>query len=285
MTPLPTSTTLPLDAALAYLARGWRPIPVDPVSKSPCIVSWQKTYPDERTIRARWTRWPTAGVGLVLGWPTRLVALDVDVRSGGPRSLEALEQAHGKLPPTLTSRTPSGGLHLVFRLPRTADLDALSNAASKLAPGIDVRADRSQIIVAPSARPDGVYAWVDERRPAELPSWLLTLLPRRRSAALGTPTSHVPINTQDRIVRRARAYLAKCPPAISGQGGHAWTFLVAQHIVRGFRLDVHTALALLGEWNTTCQPPWTEHELIHKVIEARDRGRAVEWGAHLNAPR
>jgi len=67
---------------------------------------------------------------------------------------------------------------------------------------------------------------------------------------------------------RARRYLAKCPPAISGQGGHNATFHAAAVLVHDFALDEADALTMLREWNRACQPPWSEAELRHKVNSA-----------------
>ena len=64
---------------------------------------------------------------------------------------------------------------------------------------------------------------------------------------------------------RARRYIAECPPAISGQGGHDATFHVAAVLVHGFALGDAEALALLREWNQSCQPQWSEADLIHKI--------------------
>ena len=72
-------------------------------------------------------------------------------------------------------------------------------------------------------------------------------------------TSH-----HDRICR----YLAKCEPAVSGQGGHDQTFFVACQLVNGFGLDEMEALNYLKLYSETCQPPWTERELLHKVQSA-----------------
>lgn len=70
---------------------------------------------------------------------------------------------------------------------------------------------------------------------------------------------------------RARAYLAKLPPAIAGQGGHAATFAAACRLVE-FGIGADTAFELLREWNGThCQPPWTERDLRHKLADAYRR--------------
>ena len=70
------------------------------------------------------------------------------------------------------------------------------------------------------------------------------------------------------VVERARRYIAKCPPAISGQGGHDAAFHVAALLVHGFALGDGDAMTLMWEFNTRCQPPWTERELRHKLASA-----------------
>ena len=71
----------------------------------------------------------------------------------------------------------------------------------------------------------------------------------------------------------ARRYLAALPPAIAGSHGDLHTFRICCRLVRGFALDDGEALGLLREWNTRCQPPWTERELEQKIASARRYGR------------
>jgi len=72
-------------------------------------------------------------------------------------------------------------------------------------------------------------------------------------------------------IERARAYLAKLPPAIAGAGGHAATFAAACRLVE-FGLSFEQAAPLLAEWNEThCQPHWTGSELSHKLADAFKR--------------
>lgn len=80
---------------------------------------------------------------------------------------------------------------------------------------------------------------------------------------------------RDSVLNRARAYLAKMPPAISGQGGHSATFKVACALVNGFDLSPAEAFPLMSEWNAACQPPWAETELTHKLVsaDAADHGK------------
>jgi hypothetical protein len=79
---------------------------------------------------------------------------------------------------------------------------------------------------------------------------------------------------------RARAYLAKVDPAVSGDGGHDQAFKAACKMVE-FGLDRETAFALLwNEFNPRCLPPWTEEELRHKVDDAFAKN-AHNFGAKL----
>lgn len=77
----------------------------------------------------------------------------------------------------------------------------------------------------------------------------------------------------------ARAYLAKLPPAISGQNGSGATLRAACECVR-FGLGDSDAMALLREYNRQCQPAWSEKELAHKLADARRKA-----GGQLRAVR
>src|SRR4030095_253716 len=64
------------------------------------------------------------------------------------------------------------GRHIWFRMPDTE----LRNSASKIAPGIDIRADGGYVLAPPSVHPSGRrYAWsVDSASTiAEAPAWLV----------------------------------------------------------------------------------------------------------------
>jgi hypothetical protein len=63
-------------------------------------------------------------------------------------------------------------------------------------------------------------------------------------------------------------WLSKQEPAISRQGGHNRTFAVACGLIQGFDLTIAAALPFLEDWNENCEPPWTEAELMHKLLDA-----------------
>lgn len=89
----------------------------------------------------------------------------------------------------------------------------------------------------------------------------------RRAHAVSTP-----------LVERARRYVAKMPPAISGAGGHAATFAVARRLVADFELDEASAWDLLCEFNERCEPRWSEKELRHKLVSATQARVRVDMG-------
>ena len=151
------STTM-LDAALDATARGWAVFPchhAGPRAKSPLTAHGHLDASlDESTIRAWWTRWPSAMIGAPV--PTPLLVLDIDPRNGG--SLEALEAAAGLLPKTLTawSGRGDGGRHLYFRRP------AGTFTSTRLPAGVDLKA-AGYLILPPSLHPatGRPYVWQD----------------------------------------------------------------------------------------------------------------------------
>ena len=83
-------------------------------------------------------------------------------------------------------------------------------------------------------------------------------------------------------LERARAYIASIPGAVSGNNGHAVTFHVACVLIIGFALSFGDALAVFQLWNATCQPPWTEAELRHKLADAQKAPSVKPRGYLLN---
>ena len=83
------------------------------------------------------------------------------------------------------------------------------------------------------------------------------------------------------LIERARRYLAKMPPAITGQHGHDQTFAVACTLVQGFGLSVAEAAPLFAEYNARCSPPWSEHDLAHKLADADRAAPPAEGRGHL----
>jgi len=62
--------------------------------------------------------------------------------------------------------------------------------------------------------------------------------------------------------------LQKVEPAVSGQGGHNKLFYACCGVLRKFGLSLDQAWPLLLEYNSRCQPPFSERELLHKAEDA-----------------
>lgn len=81
-------------------------------------------------------------------------------------------------------------------------------------------------------------------------------------------------------IERARRYIAKMPPAISGSGGHNQTYAVARTLYNDFALERSDAWTLLSDYNLRCEPPWDEKDLAHKLDSAikagGERGRLAK---------
>jgi RecA-family ATPase len=85
------------------------------------------------------------------------------------------------------------------------------------------------------------------------------------------------------LLERAALWLAKVPPAISGSGGHSQTYTAAVGLVHGFGLSDTDAFALLSDWNRSCQPPWQDRELLHKIRQANEKSHSKPRGHLANS--
>ncbi len=86
--------------------------------------------------------------------------------------------------------------------------------------------------------------------------------------ASGTNGHQLDFRSDDAVFERARKYVDKMPAAVSGENGSGRTFHVACVLVKGFELPTSQAMEILKEYSTKCDPPWSEHELHHKIDSA-----------------
>lgn len=203
--------TTPLDTALAYAALGWPVVALhwptrtgaNPVCSCPeggrcphvgkhprfhdatLAHGAHSATTDTATLRAWWSMWPDANVGIAVGPRAGLLALDIDPRNGGDDTFATLLAELGALPDTVEAITGGGGRHLLFAHPG-------GEVVGTLGPGVDVLgADGKLIVAEPSMHPLGKgYRWELSSAPdavlvAELPDvWKARLL--REGAARGS---------------------------------------------------------------------------------------------------
>lgn len=82
-------------------------------------------------------------------------------------------------------------------------------------------------------------------------------------------SSFVAFDSDEAVIERARKYVEKMPPAVSGENGSAKTFNVACKLIKGFELSQNDALELMKDYSSRCDPPWSERELLHKLEDAK----------------
>jgi len=226
------------EEALRLAKLGWRIFPAHSVMKGVCscrkadkcphpgkhprINRWQiVASSDLAKVLGWWKKWPSSNVGLLTGKEVGLFVIDVDPRKDGTATLKKLETKHGKLPPTVESRTGSGGEHRFFAYPAGVQIKSRNDG---LGLGLDIKGNGGFVILPPSGHKSGdSYRWKRGRGPdrvplAEAPAWLLDLVvekepkrkatgPRRGSKLFGQTINEGSRN--DSLMSRGGANRAK----------------------------------------------------------------------------
>lgn len=234
----------PLDLALEYARQGWKVFPCRPAdeettehdpetgeftilkAKSPYTPSGLRdATTTERIINRWWSDWPQAMVGVPTGEATGFWVLDLDIKKqedgsivDGATYLAELEAIHGTLPATVTVRTPSGGRHLMWKLPP----DVQVRNRGKIGPAADVRGSGGYIIAPGSVRGDGqAYDWESRPdEPAEAPQWLLDLVVKQDLPSIGTVLGDSTTAPSTAYVEAAvEAEIARLELTTSGRNG------------------------------------------------------------------
>lgn len=307
-------------AAVEYARRGWRVIPLfhvlttgeNPIcgcyrrdtcgtpGKHPQIKNWRENASNDPVLVAQWWRvWPRANVGLLTGGLARLVAIDVDGETGR-ESWQALQDMNEPVPETLRQTTgrEGGGEHFLFTVDDDFEMDKIRNR-TKMAPGIDVRAEGGLIVAPPSIHPTGAqYAWRDANAPlASMPAWLIKIAVSQKARQIAiTPNAGRPSEEAleaDGWPRWRRALVARetlireADPAISGRNGHGSCLKTTVLLIRGYCLYSDEAFDLLWNvYNPICVPPWSHEELMHKIESAEYAvsDESYPWRFRIPAP-
>lgn len=182
-----------LNEALEYAKKGWYVFPCrekigSPYNKNGEIVTPREKTPyigggldsaskDEAQIRAWWTKFPNAMIGVNCG-KSGIFVVDIDKKQ--VNGLDTFMEWHINDAGALHSWTPSGGMHIVF----TGSGKSSTNAKT----GIDTRGEGGYIIAPPSQIYEGdflgIYSKIDDwsRIPAVIPIGLLDkLFPDKRN--------------------------------------------------------------------------------------------------------
>ena len=250
-----------LEAALAYASRGWPVLPVWWVEEGRCACGADdchhpgkhplgKLVPHGRKdatvetslIRAWWTRYPRANIGILTGLESGIIVVDIDPRNGGTESKRQLELL-GNFPHTPSVITGGDGEHFFMKHP---DSGQYIKSRPKLGafPGIDLKGDGGYVVAPPSNHISGkLYTWAvtpDTTPPAEIPEWLMTLILQN-----GEPQKQTSKSRGEKIAR--------------GRRNTDLTSLAGTMRRRGMSPNAIEAALLLE--NQRCDPPLPEAEV------------------------
>tara|TARA_R110000824_G_scaffold192006_3_gene373958 strand:- start:310 stop:2472 length:2163 start_codon:yes stop_codon:yes gene_type:complete len=225
--------------------------------KTPSGKGWQK----EAAADAKgWSNGQDYNIGVACGGG--LLVVDIDMKKGVDG--EAAWAALGIKESAFQVATPSGGRHLYYEV----DED-VSNSASKIAEGVDIRGIGGYVVGPGSEVGGSQYTVINTgakmmKAPKKLLALCLKTKPRDKSNH-GLPVGELDLE-ENKL--RAKEYLDVARESIDGAGGDANAFGVAAR-VRDMGVSEGACLdMMLGDWNARCQPPWTGDELAVKVKNA-----------------
>ena len=137
---------------------------------------------------------------MATGPESGIFVLDIDGEEGQAAILSFQEDGK-EFPRTLTTQT-GNGRHSFFEWPAGLDL---RNSASKLAPGLDIRAAGGYVVIPPSIHSSGsAYEFIDESAPiATAPAWLLQQLSKGDDPKANSPNVKGVIGKGQRNARLA----------------------------------------------------------------------------------
>ena len=169
------------DHALNYALLGWK---IFRLSRSKKPMKGSHGFKDATTDPAIIDAWfretPQANLGFATG---EIVVIDAD-GEGGIAKLKAMADQHGGLPPTLTARTPRGGLHLHYRCPPGVEVLSSNDLRAKTGDdGLDIKGRNAYVLLPPSRTDTGRYEWINDEDISELPTWLVEYAASRRGQA------------------------------------------------------------------------------------------------------
>ncbi|MDL2263684.1 phage/plasmid primase, P4 family [Synergistaceae bacterium OttesenSCG-928-I11] len=170
--------------------------------KAPCMKEWQKkteTTPEE--LKEWRDKNPKRNLGLVLGSPSGIVAIDVDGQGG----FKILRELSGEnLPPTVEYTTPGGGHRYIYRIPdcfKGKRFKKYSKTGDEPHTEVALLGDGQQTVLPYSRHPNGgYYEFVgghsfDDMEIADAPDWMINLMSPEEIPEGMTSTHHLARST------------------------------------------------------------------------------------------
>jgi hypothetical protein len=243
---------------------------------------------DPEQIKKWHARWPGCNWGQANAKSNRIV-VDLDRKEGksGQHTFNLLNLEYG-FPPTRTTETPSGGLHLSYRCEPGQHVNALGKSGFGpdidstnyvLIPGCELEDGTKYREVPPTEYSNEKWNGED----AWSPDWFWKFLKKRKpeDRVEGDNQSDAVVEVdQPHDIEWAVHFLTHdADPAIEGRGGELTTLKVAMEL-RDHAISRTEAKLLMAEhynkW-PQCEPEWLDTDLDKKIDNAYDY-------ANINAP-
>lgn len=199
-------------------------------NKIPLIRGWQTEASSDPEVHRAWenlyrgkmTHW-----GMPTGLINGLLVLDVDVKGGGFETLKTLNPG-----PTLSQRTISNGLHLLYRYPQ--DGKRYGNR-TKFMPGLDIRGEGGYII----------YYGTDSKELADSPLWLNEQALKTIIETTPGATVKVAPEIAEGIILRSLESIREASPGESNNVLNTEAFRIGQLVISGAVTREYAEAALM----------------------------------------
>lgn len=206
---------------------------------------------DLAQLRAWWSQWPDAAIGIATGGGIMVVDVDMHGDVDGMATWDRVCADHGGVPQTRTARTPSGGIHLYYRVPVGVRIRC---SAGGIGPGVDIRGDGGYVVAPPSAIETGSYLWIGDRPMADAPQWLVDMCmerPRPEREACHTVEATESSWYGLAALEAEALELSECPEGLRNAKLNEAAFAVGQ-LVAGGELEESEALTALEDAARVC---------------------------------
>lgn len=282
------------DAALEYIQRGWRVVPIAHRKKGPILNEWQKLRITEDEIGNYFSR-GRQNVGVLMGEPSGwLIDIDLD----HPRAVELAEE---HLPPTDAKfgRESKPRSHWIYQVSAPLETEKFRSKSAGML--VEIRSTGAQTVFPPSVHESGEQIdWdQDNAEPAVVdPDELRHCVERLANAVLEElgetpppPEETLPTKTEqstpmatldiDMAKRASLCLAAMLRIRLSDKSDGSYRLFVAACRTVEYDLDVATALATIQEYAREKPFPknWSDDEIFQRIRDAErkcQRGHALE---------
>lgn len=252
-----------LDQAIALAEQGFHIIQLRSGDKRP---QKEGKFIDQATrdpmVLTTWFWDGTHNIGIAtekFGDDEALLVVDVDKKGkkNGYTRIVELELEGKDFPLTMEGATPTGGRHIIYRVPA-----AVRQGVDVLGDGLDTRSHGGYIVAPGSRVPAGEYYLDRFSAPVAAPDWLVAACGAKRERS--EVTVDVSKIDQDAARDRAIEFLKTAERSVKGAGGDQCAYRVAAKLKDiGVSVDMAVELMLSEHWDHGCG--WKEDRLETKV--------------------